>query len=95
MPRSAPSAAVRGVRITAAVRAARRSCQNAATAQKSSPVWGSSGESRVMALTSVPPRRSGEMSSGASTERSIEWLGTQARSPPLGVIDKYYVDNVK
>jgi hypothetical protein len=45
-PRSAPSAAVRGARITAAVRAARRSCQNAATAQKSTPVWGSSGESR-------------------------------------------------
>jgi hypothetical protein len=44
-PRSAPSAAVRAARITAAVRAARRSCQNAATAQKSTPVWGSSGES--------------------------------------------------
>ena len=44
MARSAPSAAVRGARITAAVRAARRSCQNAATAQKSTPVWGSSGE---------------------------------------------------
>ena len=47
MARSAPSAAVRGARITAAVRAARRSCQNAATAQKSTPVWGSSGESRL------------------------------------------------
>ena len=45
--RSAPSAAVRGARTTAAVRAARRSCQNAATAQKSTPVWGSSGESRL------------------------------------------------
>ena len=44
MARSAPSAAVRGARITAAVRAARRFCQNAATAQKSTPVWGSSGE---------------------------------------------------
>ena len=47
MARSAPSAAVRGARITAAVRAARRSCQNAATAQKSTSVWGSSGESRL------------------------------------------------
>ena len=33
-----PSAAVRGARITAAVRAARRSCQNATKAQKSTPV---------------------------------------------------------
>ena len=44
MARSAPSAAVRGARITAAVRAARRSCQNAATAQKIHPglgfIWG-------------------------------------------------------
>ena len=36
-----------GCRITAAVRAARRSCQNAATAQKSTPVWGLSGESQL------------------------------------------------
>ena len=63
MARSAPSAAVRGARITAAVRAARRSCQNAATAQKSTPVWGSSGESRLIKVAessdsiALAPRR--------------------------------------
>jgi hypothetical protein len=40
------SAIVRSARITTAIRAARRSCQKAAKTQKSTFVWGSSGESR-------------------------------------------------
>ena len=54
MARSAPSAAVRGARMTAVVRAAKRSCQNAAKAQKSTPVWGSSGESRLITEDCAP-----------------------------------------
>jgi hypothetical protein len=41
------SAIVRSARITTAIRAARRSCQKAAKTQKSTFVWGSSGESRL------------------------------------------------
>ena len=47
-----PSVAVRGARIAAVVRAAKRSCQNAAKAQKTNPVWGSSGEFRIRELSS-------------------------------------------
>ena len=47
MARSAPRSPFGVPRMTAIVRAAKRSCQNAAKAQKSTTVRGSSGESRV------------------------------------------------
>ena len=46
MARSAPSAAVRGAKVTAAVRAASPACQNAAKAQKFVVVRSSSGVTR-------------------------------------------------
>ena len=46
MARSAPRSPFGVPRMTAIVRAAKRSCQNAAKAQKSTTVRGSSGESR-------------------------------------------------
>ena len=47
MARSAPRSPFGVPRMTAIVRAAKRSCQNAAKAQKSTTVRGSSGESRI------------------------------------------------
>jgi len=47
MARSAPRSPFGVPRMTAIVRAAKRSCQNAAKAQKSTTVRGSSGESRL------------------------------------------------
>jgi hypothetical protein len=47
MARSAPRSPFGVPRITAIVRAAKRSCRNAAKAQKSTTVRGSSGESRL------------------------------------------------
>jgi hypothetical protein len=47
MARSAPRPQFGVPGIAAVVRAVRRSCQNAAKAQKFTPVWGSSGEFRL------------------------------------------------
>ena len=54
MARSAPRSRFGVPRMTAIVRAAKRSCQNAAKAQKSTTVRGSSGESRLKHRVTAP-----------------------------------------
>jgi len=55
MARSAPRSPFGVPRMTAIVRAAKRSCQNAAKAQKSTTVRGSSGESRSISFRTGMP----------------------------------------
>ena len=54
MARSAPRPPFGAPTVTAVVRAASPSCQNAAKAQKSTPVRGSSGESRRKQIDTAP-----------------------------------------
>ena len=77
MARSAPRSPFGVPRMTAIVRAAKRSCQNAAKAQKSTTVRGSSGESRLKHRVTAPTvLRGAGLVWRAMKMRTQYWIGT-------------------